>query len=149
MTLRRVFIKSTATNQSPNSPFRQNLKSNKRINLWCEEFGQSVHQVTVRNKSTKDNPGTSPGGGGYFKHDAIHYKHIIGCAMGSPISPVIADLVMEEIEVTAIATAPHPPKRWFRYVDDSHMCLKKDQVDEFHQHLNSITPPPHTVHPRT
>ena len=25
---------------------------------WREEFGQSVRQVTVRNKSTKDNPGT-------------------------------------------------------------------------------------------
>ena len=60
--------------------------------------------------------------------------------MGSPISPVIADLVMEEIEETANATAPHPPKWWFRYVDDSHTCLKKDQVDEFHQHLNSINP---------
>ena len=138
MTLRRVFIKSTATNQSPNSPFRQNLKSNKRINLWREEFGQSVHQVTVRNKSTKDNPGTSRGGWGYFKHDAI--QQIFGSAMGSPISPVIADLVMEEIEVTAIATAPHPPTWWFRYVDDSHTCLKKHQVDEFHQHLNSINP---------
>ena len=60
--------------------------------------------------------------------------------MGSPISPVIADLVMEETEETAIATAPHPPKWWFRYVDDSYTCLKKDQVDEFHQHLNSINP---------
>ncbi|XP_068697119.1 uncharacterized protein [Montipora foliosa] len=58
--------------------------------------------------------------------------------MGSPISPVIADLVMEQIEETAIATAPHPPKGWFRYVDDSHTCLRKQQVDEFHQHLNSI-----------
>ena len=74
----------------------------------------------------------------YFKHDNTHYKQIFGCAMGSPISPVIADLVMEEIEETAIATASHPPKWWFRYVDDSHACLRKDQVDEFHQHLNSI-----------
>ena len=71
----------------------------------------------------------------YFKHDAIHYKQISGCAMGSPIGPV-----MEEIEETAIATAPHPPKWWFRYVDDSYTCLKKDQMDEFHQHLNSINP---------
>ena len=64
---------------------------------------------------------------------------IFGCAIGSPISPVLADLVMEEIEETAISTSPHPPK-WFRYVDDSHCCLKKDQVDEFHKHLNSINP---------
>ena len=39
----------------------------------------------------------------YFKHNNIHYKQIFGCAMGSPISLVIADLVMEEIEETAIA----------------------------------------------
>ena len=76
----------------------------------------------------------------HFKYDAIHYKQIFGCMMGSPISPVIADLVMEEIEETAIATAPHPPKWWFRYVDEGHVCLKKDQVDEFYQHLNSINP---------
>ena len=65
---------------------------------------------------------------------------IFGCAIGSPISPVLADLVMEEIEETAISTSSHPPKLWFRYVDDSHCCLKMDQVDEFHKHLNSINP---------
>ena len=76
----------------------------------------------------------------YFKHDGDHYKQIFGCAMGSPISPVLADLVMEEIEATAISTFSHPPKWWFRYVDDSHSCLRKDQVNEFHKHLNSINP---------
>ena len=67
----------------------------------------------------------------FFKHDAIHYKQIFGCAMGSPIRPVIADPVMEEIEESAIATALQPPKWWFRCIDDSHTCLRKDQVDEF------------------
>ena len=76
----------------------------------------------------------------YFKYNGDHCKRIFGCAMGSPISPVLADLVMEEIENTAISTFPHPPKWWFRYVDDSHSCLKKDQVDHFHKHLNSIKP---------
>ena len=46
----------------------------------------------------------------YFKHDSHHYKQIFGCAMGSPINPVLADLVMEVIEDTAITTALHPPK---------------------------------------
>ena len=41
----------------------------------------------------------------YFKYDGDHYKQIFGGAMGSPIlSPVLADLVMEEIEETAIST---------------------------------------------
>ena len=51
--------------------------------------------------------------------------------MSSPISPVLADLVMKEIEETAISTFPHPPKWWFHYVDDSHSCFKKYQVDQF------------------
>ena len=65
-------------------------------------------------------------------------EQIFGCAMGSPISPVLADLVMEVTEETAITTALHPFQMVFRYVDDSQACLKKYQVDEFHQHLNSI-----------
>ena len=60
--------------------------------------------------------------------------------MGFPISPVLADLVMEKIEETAISTFRHFSKWWFPYVDDSHSCLKKDQFDEFHKHLNSINP---------
>ena len=35
---------------------------------------------------------------------------------------------------------PPPPKWWFPYVDDSHACLRKDQVDQFHKHFNSINP---------
>ena len=34
----------------------------------------------------------------YFKHDVTDYKQFFGCAMGSPISPVKADLVMEEVD---------------------------------------------------
>jgi hypothetical protein len=60
--------------------------------------------------------------------------------MGSPISATIADLVMEHIEEIALSTAPHPPRWWFRYVDDSHSCLKKEFIDEFHNHLNSVNP---------
>ena len=49
-----------------------------------------------------------------------------------------ANLVMEYVEETAISTAPHPPRWWFRYVDDSHACLYKQHVQEFHDHINSI-----------
>lgn len=44
----------------------------------------------------------------YFKHDNILYKQIFGCGMGSPISLVIADLVVEEIDETIITPLPSP-----------------------------------------
>ena len=34
----------------------------------------------------------------YFKFDGDHYHQISGCAMGSPVSAVIAELVMQKIE---------------------------------------------------
>ena len=50
----------------------------------------------------------------------------------------IANVVMEYIEERAISTAAHPLRWWYRYVDDSHACLKKDYVQEFHDYLNSV-----------
>ena len=69
-----------------------------------------------------------------------YYEQIFGCAMGSPISATIANLVMEHVEEVAFATAPksNPPRWWFRFVDDSHASLKREHVEEFHKHLNSV-----------
>ena len=44
----------------------------------------------------------------YFTFQGKHYKQLEGAAMGSPISPIFADLYMENFEVKAISTAPHP-----------------------------------------
>jgi len=68
------------------------------------------------------------------------YKQIHGCAMGSPVCPVVANLCMEETEETAIASTPIPPKIWKRYVDDSFCIIKKNAVTSFHNSLNSIDP---------
>jgi len=58
--------------------------------------------------------------------------------MESPVSAILANLVMEHIEEIAIGSVPHPPKWWYRYVDDSNVCLPQEHLAEFHQHLNSI-----------
>ena len=58
--------------------------------------------------------------------------------MGSPVSVVIAELVMQEIESKALETSPVNVCWWHRYVDDSNSCLKKCDVQTFHDHLNSI-----------
>ena len=44
---------------------------------------------------------------------------------------------MDGLEQRAIATAPHPPLWWFRYIDDNHCKLKKYYSQEVTEHLNS------------
>ncbi len=76
----------------------------------------------------------------YFVFHNTFYRQKFGAAMGSPISPIIANLFMEDFESRAISTAPTPPKCWDRYVDDTYSIVKKDKVDELHAHINSIEP---------
>ena len=54
--------------------------------------------------------------------------------MGSPISPLIANLFMEEFEVKALSSCPHPPTLWLRFVDDTFVIIKTEQLL---QHINS------------
>ena len=37
------------------------------------------------------------------------YEQVEGAAMGSPVSPIVANLYMEYLEQKALSTAPHPP----------------------------------------
>ena len=46
--------------------------------------------------------------------------------MGSPISPLIANLFMEEFGVKALSTCPHPPSLWLRFVDDTFVITKAE-----------------------
>ena len=95
------------------------------MSLTCVFFSKTF-RLTLKPSSVEEKP-----------RDGYHSKQIFRCAVDSPISPMLADLELEVIEETAIITTLHPPKWWFRYVDDSHTCLKKDQVDAVHQLLNS------------
>ncbi len=62
--------------------------------------------------------------------------------MGSPLSPVMANLFMEEFEKNALATATLKPGFWFRYVDDtlSSWCHGLDNLERFLDHINSLHP---------
>ncbi|KXJ26268.1 hypothetical protein AC249_AIPGENE358 [Exaiptasia diaphana] len=55
--------------------------------------------------------------------------------MGSPVSVVVANLVMEDLETRAIATYHTPPSLYRRYVDDTACVIKKADVGSFHKHL--------------
>ena len=58
--------------------------------------------------------------------------------MGSPVSVVAADLVMEDVESRVLSTYSQPPKSWKRYLDDTCFALKAHHIDNFHCHINTI-----------
>ena len=58
--------------------------------------------------------------------------------MGSPISPIVANLYMEYLETKAIKSSPNPPSFWRRFMDDTLTIMKSSQVESFLNHLNSI-----------
>ena len=60
--------------------------------------------------------------------------------MGSPVSPIVANLYMEWLEQKAVATAPLAcqPRLWKRYVDDVLEIIKKGAAEDFTTHLNTI-----------
>ena len=73
----------------------------------------------------------------YFQVNGKFFKQKKGTAMGSPVSVVVANLFMEEVEQSSLQSFTHPVKTWKRYVDDTFVVIKKDHVDALHEHLNS------------
>ncbi|CAH8434907.1 unnamed protein product, partial [Heterobilharzia americana] len=58
--------------------------------------------------------------------------------MGSPISPIVADIFMDSWEDMALRTYNPTPKIWWRYVDDTFTVLKSEHIDSFLTHINSV-----------
>ncbi|XP_038064046.1 uncharacterized protein LOC119734578 [Patiria miniata] len=58
--------------------------------------------------------------------------------MGSPLSPVLADIFMEEFESSSLLTADLRPSLWLRYVDDTFVVWPHgpDTLQDFLQYLN-------------
>ena len=44
----------------------------------------------------------------YFPFQGQFYEQVEGAAMGSPVSPIVANLYMEYLEQKPPSTAPHP-----------------------------------------
>ena len=74
----------------------------------------------------------------FFGYNDVIYKQIFGCRMGFSLSPIIANMVMEEIEKTALNTYLKHPSLWVRYVDGLYAIIEKTEVESFHNHLNTI-----------
>ena len=74
----------------------------------------------------------------YFTYRGKFYEQVEGDAMGSPISPIVANLYMESFELRALQSSPNPPSMWKRFADDTFVIMKKAHKEEFLTHLNSV-----------
>jgi len=59
--------------------------------------------------------------------------------MGSPVSVVVAEIVMQNMEERALATYKRTLPPWLSYVDDTFTAVHKDEIDGFHEHLKTPT----------
>ena len=60
--------------------------------------------------------------------------------MGSPVSAVMANMVMEDLEERALTSLTNQPLFWKRFVDDVSTTTKPGSAQTFLEHLNSIEP---------
>jgi len=71
----------------------------------------------------------------YFCFNGQIYRQKFGTAMGSPVSPLVANMFMQHIERKLLDTAPEnlKPKLWKRYVVDILEVVKKGSVKKTHR----------------
>ena len=72
-----------------------------------------------------------------FRYNEKFFEHT---TMGSSLSPVVANIFMEDFEQTILTTANHQQKLWLRYVDDTFVLWQHGDkhLPEFLQHLNGL-----------
>ena len=71
-----------------------------------------------------------------FQYNGKHYSQLHGTAMGSPVSVVVAEIIMQKIVEQALVTYTRTVPLWLRDVDDTFTAVHKDGIDDFHEHLN-------------
>ena len=78
----------------------------------------------------------------FFQYNGEFFEQADGVAMGSPLSPAVANFFMEDFEEKALNSAPLRPKFFFRYVDDTFIVWPhgRDTLDQFLGHMNSRHP---------
>ena len=63
----------------------------------------------------------------FFQYNGKHYKQLHGTAMGSPVSGVVAEIVMQNIEQQALATYKETLPLWLTLT--THTAVHKDEID--------------------
>ena len=77
----------------------------------------------------------------YFGMGSDIYQQEEGLAMGSPLSPGLANIYMEYFEEMALGSTSQKPSMWLRYVDDTFILWPhQEDVQILLDHVNSNRP---------
>nr|VZI32476.1 unnamed protein product [Spirometra erinaceieuropaei] len=74
----------------------------------------------------------------FFTFNGRTYEQIKGTPMGSPISSLVAELVLQELE--KVAFDHYEPAFWRRFVDDTFVIIERRRLADFQDLLNGIFP---------
>nr|VZI27337.1 unnamed protein product [Spirometra erinaceieuropaei] len=74
----------------------------------------------------------------FFTSEGTTYEQIKGSPMGSPISGLIAEAVLQKLERRLFEE--YKPKFWAHYVDDTFVIIDQDKINYYAEVLNSIMP---------
>ena len=76
-----------------------------------------------------------------FQFQNEFYRQKFGISMGSPLSPVLANLYMEYFESELLPSITPQPILWYRYVDDIIALWPNDKdFDAFFDQVNNLAP---------
>ena len=78
----------------------------------------------------------------YFQLEDKFYQQEFGMAMGSPLSPIMSNIYMENFEDEVINQSMSKPKMWLRYVDDTFVIWPHgtEKLNQFLESLNNHAP---------
>ncbi|XP_046466612.1 uncharacterized protein [Neodiprion pinetum] len=75
-----------------------------------------------------------------FKFNHNIYAQTYGLPMGSPLSPILSDLVLDDLEQYCLNKLDFKPSFFFRYVDDIITAVPSNKVAEMLSVFNSFHP---------
>ena len=73
----------------------------------------------------------------FFQFDNKYYQQVFGTPMGSPISPMLADLVLQDHEEDVLNKLSLKIYAYYRYADDTFLIIPKNMIKETLENFNS------------
>jgi len=75
-----------------------------------------------------------------FKFNEKYYEQIYGSLMGSPLSPILADVVMDDLEIKCLQRLDFKIHTYYRYVDDMFLIIPENKLEMVLKTFNEYHP---------